>query len=148
VNELEELDDEGCKKLVVRRRVVGKSEPNRSNDSRAGMTRVGREPRLELRQVLGRVRDRKLTEAVGRDVPRPLILGLAVLKQRRPERVGDGRERVWRAVDDDLGSRSARVSSFCGAEKQFLGSTTHLLESLKSQVTLLVVRLNKLKDRR
>lgn len=111
MDELEELDDEGREELVVRRRIVGEGEANGSDDGRAGVARVDREARLELRKVLGGVGDGELTEAVGSDVPRSLLLRLAVLEERNPERVGDLGQRRRLAVADDLEAETSASGS-------------------------------------
>ena len=106
MDELEELDNERREELVVRGRIVGEGEANGSDDGRAGVARVGGETRLELGKVLGGVGDRELTEAVGCDVPRALLLRLAVLEERNPERVGDFGQRSRLTVADDLERKS------------------------------------------
>lgn len=144
VDELEEFDDEGREKLVVARRLVGEGEPDGSDDGGASVTGLVRQASLELRKVLGGVEDGELTKAVRRDVASSLVLRLAVVKEGSPERVRDGGERVGRAVDDDLRWRRRISYRTSRAAKQ----SAHLLESLKSEVALLVVRLDELEDGR
>lgn len=64
-----------------------------------------------MREVLGRVRDGELAEAVGRDVARALLLRLAVFEQRRPERVRDLGELGRRTVNDDLRGKFSQVGA-------------------------------------
>jgi hypothetical protein len=143
-HQLEKLGNQRRKKLVVRRRVVREGEPEGSDDSRTSVARVGRETSLKLREVLGGIDNGELTEAVGGDVASTFFLSFAVLEERRPEGVGDGGESFGGGVDDDL----RREESESRAGKRKGNRVTHLLERLKSEIPLLVIRLNKLENAR